>query len=149
MALTLTADDVKQSLAAHVAVKGEEIHAKYGPHIGWKELLLILEDRTCVRYPCEILFDAAKLYEGEMAHAVAKGEHPEEGFAIHVHPLFMTDLSRVPYVVLYQLVIVNYGEFASADDAEAFGAAVLGISRDEYYKVMCELADEVGTAELP
>ena len=34
-----------------------------------------------------------------------------------VHPLFMTQLERVPHLVLYQLVLVNYGEFASGEDA--------------------------------
>jgi hypothetical protein len=53
----------------------------------------------------------------------------------------MTQLPQVPYLVLYQLVLVNYGEFASADDAETFGAAVLGFSQPEYYHALCELAD--------
>ena len=56
----------------------------------------------------------------------------------------MTQLECVPGLVLYQLVLVNYGEFASADDAETFGAAALGISRDEYYATLCDMADEVG-----
>jgi len=45
--------------------------------------------------------------------------------------------------VLYQLVVVNYGEFASADDAEIFGAAVLGLSKEDYYQGVCELADQI------
>ena len=55
----------------------------------------------------------------------------------------MTQLEQVPGLVLYQLVLVNYGEFASAEDAETFGAAVLGITRDEYYQTLCELADQL------
>jgi len=61
-----------------------------------------------------------------------------------VHPFFMTQPERVPYLVLYQLVLVNYGEFASATDAETFGASALGISKDEYYEALCEMADEIG-----
>jgi hypothetical protein len=144
MAIQLTAEDARQSLNGHVAAKGREIRAKYGPHIGWKELLRILADRACVRYPCEIVFDAGSLEPGEFAHPAAKGERPEEGFTMYVHPFFMTQLERVPGLVLYQLVLVNYGEFASADDAEVFGAAALGISRDEYYQILCGLADEIG-----
>jgi hypothetical protein len=52
-------------------------------------------------------------------------------------------LEKAPHVVLYQLVLVNYGEFASADDAETFGANVLGLSKDAYYQALCELADEI------
>jgi hypothetical protein len=144
MATQLTAADVRESLSAHVAAKGAEIHAQYGPRIGWKELRQILEDRACVRYPCEVIFDAGQLGEGEIAHPVAKGARPEDGFTMHVHPLFMKQLDRVPGLVLYQLVLVNYGEFASPDDAEIFGASALGLSREEYYRSLCELADQVG-----
>lgn len=144
MATQLTADDAKQSLTAHVAIKGAEINEKFGPHIGWKELRRILDDRACVRYPCEIAFDAGQLAPGEFAHPVARSERPEDGFTMFVHPIYMTQLERVPCLVLYQLVLVNYGEFASAEDAETFGAAALGISRDEYYATLCELADELG-----
>ena len=147
MATQLTTDDFKQSLNAHVATKGDEIFAKYGPHIGWKELLLILEDRACVRYPCEIVFDASALAPDEFAHPAAKGERPEDGFVMHVHPLFMAQLQAVPYMVMYQLVLVNYGEFASADDAETFGASAFGISKDEYYHMLCGLADQLGCGD--
>ena len=147
MSKQLTADDFKQSLNVHVATKGEEIHAKYGPHLEWKELLRILEDRTCVRYPCEIVFDAAQLEPGECAHPVPKGAQPEEGFKNYVHPFFATQLPRVPYLVLYQLVLVNYGDFASPDDAEIFGASAHSISKDEYYAALCEMADPLGGCE--
>ena len=46
MAEQLTVDDARQSLTAHVAAKGAEIFEKYGPRIGWKELLQILADRV-------------------------------------------------------------------------------------------------------
>jgi hypothetical protein len=137
----LTADDARQPLTAHVAVKGAEIFEKYGPRIGWKELQQILKDENCVRYPCEIVFDAGPLGPGEFAHPVAIGEQPKDGFTMFVHPFYMTQLDRVPYLVLYQLVLVNYGQFASPDDAETFGAAALGLNQTDYYAELCELAD--------
>jgi hypothetical protein len=139
----LSIDDARQSLTAHLAAKGAEIREKYGPRIGWDELLQILDDRACVRYPCEIRFDAEPLLAGEFAHPVAKGTRPEEGFTLCVHPVFATQLSQVPLLVFYQLVAVNYGEFASADDAETFGASALGLSKDEYYGAVCALADQL------
>lgn len=146
MGKQLTIDDAKQSLTAHVAARGAEIREHYGPHIGWHELLKILEDRTCVRYPCEVRFDAEQLQAGEFAHPVAKGAEPEEGFTIFVHPFFATQLNVVPYLVLYQLVLVNYGEFASAADAETFGSSVLGMDKEAYYTTVCELADQLDPA---
>jgi len=51
------ADDSRQPLNAHLAPTGAEIREKCGPQIGWQELLRMLEDRTCIRHPCEIVFD--------------------------------------------------------------------------------------------
>jgi hypothetical protein len=51
--------------------------------------------------------------------------------------------NRIASLVLYQLVLVNYGEFASADDAETFGASALGLSKDDYYRNLCEMADAI------
>jgi hypothetical protein len=144
MATQLTADDARQSLNGHVAAKGREIFEKYGPRIGWKQLQLILQDCAFVRYPCEITFDAAPLGPGEFAHPVPKGEKPEAGFTLCVHPCFLTQAHVVPYLALYQLVLVNYGEFASSDDAETFAAAALGLEKEEYYQRLCELADQLG-----
>jgi hypothetical protein len=144
MSKQLTTEDFHQSLNAHVATKGDELRDKFGSEIGWTELQRILEDRSLVRYPCEIVFDAAPLQEGEFAHPVANGEQPEAGFKICVHPFFATQPARVPYLVLYQLVMVNYGDFASPDDAETFGSRALGLSKDEYYQKLCEAADEIG-----
>jgi len=147
MQTKLTAEDARQSLTAHVAAKGMEVHEKYGPRIGWLEMLRILEDRAACRYPCEVRFDSTHLQPGEVAYPAPKGERPEDGFTIFVHPVFEKQLERVPYLVLYQLVQVNYGEFVSPEDAEIFGAATLGLSKDDYYAELCSLADELGTCE--
>lgn len=141
--MQLTADDARQSMQAHLTDKGTQLHQTYGPQIGWRELNGLLNDSRFVRYPCEIVFDASQLQEGEAAHVVSKGEKPEAGFRVLVHPYYATQLNRVPLLVLYQLVVVNYGEFASPDDAEVFGASALGIPREDYYRALCSLVDEI------
>lgn len=143
MAKQLTAADARQSLTMHVEAKGVEVYLKYGPQLGWSELHGLLADRAYVRYPCEIVFDATGLLPGECAHPAQRGELPEDGFTMCVHPRFEHQLERVVYLVLYQLVALNYGEFASAHDAETFGAAALGLTRDEYYFELCSMADEL------
>jgi hypothetical protein len=145
MSQQLTLADAQNSLTAHIADKAAAIRAKYGPRIGWKELHQILEDRECTRYPCEIIFDDTPLRDGEFAHPVAKSDNPEDGYRMHVHPFFGTEPGMVPALVLYQLVLVNYGDFASPTDAEIFGATVLGMDQDAYYRKLCELADLVST----
>lgn len=149
MPTTLTLETAKESLAAHIAEKGAEIRSKYGPAIGWAQLQHILQDRDFVRYPCEIAFDADPLLPDECAFPLPLGDRPEDGFRLCVHPYFATEPSRVPVLALYQLVSVNYGAFASPEDAEAFGAAVLGVTTDEYYEALCAMADEIAVDPEP
>jgi len=52
-------------------------------------------------------------------------------------------------LALYQLVAVNYGVFASADDAETYAAAALGLPREDYYQTLCGLADQLGVGIDP
>jgi len=145
---TPTLEEARQSLTGHVEAKGAEIRAKYGPDIGWSQLQLILADRDCVRYPCKLDFDAAPLLPEECAYPEPNGEKPEDGFRLCIHPFFSLEPNRVPWLALYQIVAINYGAFAAPDDAEAFGAAVLGLSRDEYYGGLCAMADEISTGHL-
>jgi hypothetical protein len=144
MATQLTVDDARQTMEAHAAAKGAEMREKYGPTLGWGQLLKILADRTLVRYPCEVVFDDSALGQNECAHAEPKGDDPTLGFTIFVHPYFVSQPAQALQLVLYQLVLVNYGPFASADDAEALGAAALGISKDEYYQQICRTSDQLG-----
>ena len=142
MAQTLTPEDARQSLTAHVAAKGEEIHERY-PRLGWDELPGVLGNQEWVRYPCEVVFSAEGLRPGEFAFAEPRGERPEAGFSLKVHPRFAGQPERVPGLVLYHLVTVNYGVFAEAEEAEVFGAAALGMEREAYYASLCAAADEV------
>jgi len=147
MATQLTAGDAQQSLTAHVEAKGIEVLLKYGPQIGWSELQQLLDDRSCVRYACEIVFDATHLLPGEFAYPMPRGSAPEDGFTMFVHPVFMLERASVPALVLYQIVAVNYGSFASSDDAETFGAAALGLTRDEYYALLCKRTDQLAAQD--
>ncbi len=144
MSKQLTAEDARQSLRDHCAAKGGEVRARFGPSLGWAELKCLLADRKLVRYPCTIAFDAAPLQPEELAYPEPLGDRPDDGYRICVHPCFEADLESVAALVLYQLVAVNYGDFATPDDAEAFGAAALGMGTEEYYQRLCQLADQIG-----
>lgn len=149
MAKQLTADDARQSLLAHVESKGIEAFIRFGPQLDWNGLQQLLADSSQVRYPCDIVFDATRLMPGEFAHPIQKGATPEDGFTMVVHPHFKTRLDLVPALVLYQLVAVNYGTFASFEEAETYGAAALGLTRDEYYALICDCAAQLGAEIEP
>ncbi|HTL59296.1 MAG TPA: hypothetical protein VL361_26725 [Candidatus Limnocylindrales bacterium] len=138
----------RDCLSAQIEAEARAIRQKYGPEIGWDQLLRLLDDRNCVRFPCEIRFDAKPLLPGEFAHAEPNGAKSDEGFTIYVHPSYAERLPLVSYVVLHQLVLVNYGTSATADDAETFGSGALGLSKDQYYSMLCELSGQIGGDEL-
>jgi hypothetical protein len=140
--------NVREGLRAEMTAHAGEIRAKYGPEIGWDQLLQLLDDRRFVHFPCEIRFDAEPLLPGEFAHALPKSSNLAEGFTIYVHPCYANQLPRVPYLVLEQLVLVNYGPSVTADDAETFGSCALGLTKEEYYRALCELSEQIGGDEL-
>jgi hypothetical protein len=148
MARHFKAEDARRCLSADLAAKAAEIRQRYGPAIGWDELQSLLRDRELTPFPCEIRFDAAPLLPGEFGHPVPKGPSREEGFIIYLHPQYANQLARVPYLVLHQLVLINYGDSATADDAETFGSLALGLSKEAYYRALCELSGQISGDEL-
>jgi hypothetical protein len=139
----LDAQNAERALGDHAYEKGLAIRVTYGTDLNWDSLLDLLNNRECVRYPCRIKFDSSQLQPGEFAYPQPLGECPEDGFIIHVHEHFENRKDDLPALILYQLVAVNYGKFASDTDAERFGAAALGMKVDAYYHYVCRLADEI------
>jgi hypothetical protein len=136
------------NLRANLVTEGAQIHARYGPAVCWDKLQEIIADRSIVRYPCELVFDATLLLPGEFAHTFPKGISPGEGFSIHLHPSYAAEPASVPCLVMSQLPYVNYGAQVSVEDAETFGGCALGMTKEAYYEALCSLAEQLGGDEL-
>ncbi len=134
---------IQTAVSDHAAEKAREIYKKYGPTIDYPVLLRILEDRKSIRYPVKIQFESDRIEPGMFARTEAVSDEPADGYVITVHGRFRDRPEVLPPLVLYQAVIANYGELATAVDAEIFGAGVLGMERDEYYSLICELVDSI------
>ena len=143
MAQKLTLQDGQEAMIAHATAKGQEIRSLYGPKITAEVLSEILRNETCTRYPTRLVFDSVGIPEGTFGAASLVGKDPEEGYRLFIHPHFQNRPEALPALVLYQLVTVNYGDFATAETAEAFASAALGMNREDYYTLVCRLADEV------
>jgi len=135
-------------LAERIAALATLIRQRYGPRLDWRQLLLLLEDRACVRFPCELRFDAEPLLPGEFALVVPRGLNDAEGFIIYLHPFYALELDQAVYLVLPQLVRVNYGLQAAPEDAENFGAQVMDVPTADYFHTLCQLSDQLGGDEL-
>ncbi len=138
----------RADVAGDLAARAAEIRRKYGPSLGWGELQALLKDRTVTPFPCEVRFDAAPLLPGEFGHPIPKGLRREDGFILCLHPRYAGQASVLPYLVLHQLVLASYGSTATAEDAEIFGSIALGLSKEAYYRTLCDLSSLI-SAELP
>jgi hypothetical protein len=139
----LTEADARQSLRDHIFEKARNTHLKYGFLIDAGTMTRILDSRDVVRYPMGIRFDAGPLQAGEFAFLEPLGEDPSQGFCLFIHPRFQNRPEALPLIVAYYIPTVNYGEIASYEEAELFGATLLGMDVGEYYQALCDLADEI------
>ncbi len=139
----LTEADGRRALADHVREKAGAARVKYGGKVDYATMLAMLDDRAVVRYPTRVRFDAAPLQSGEFAFAQPLGDHPVAGFELVIHPQFENRPDVLPQLMAYHLVTVNYGEIAGCDEAELFGATLLGLEIEPYYESLCALADSL------
>ena len=136
------------AVSLHASEKAKEIRARYGPHIDYPVLLAILEDRKSVRYPVQIRFVSEGIKPGMFARTDPISDDPEEGYVISLHSAFEERHDILPALILYQLVLINYDDLATANDAEIFGSTVLGMDRDAYYEQIVALTDSLWAQRL-
>lgn len=135
--------DGRRALADHAAEKATEARLRYGLLIDAAAILRMLDDRSVVRYPTGLRFDAEPLRLGEFAFAAPLGETPAQGFCLFLHPCFRDRPEAWPFLIAYHLPVINYGEIVTPEDCERFAASLLGMDQEQYYAALCELADSI------
>ncbi len=143
MANQLPEQDAREALRNHLIVKARETREKYGEEIGYEQIVQMLADVTVVRFPTVLSFDDTPLRAGEFGWAKPRTQNTQDGFVLHIHPHFEGRSLDLPLLVAYHLVTINYGELAGAEEAELFGASLLGLEVEDYYDRLCQLADEL------
>ncbi len=139
----LTEADGRIALRDHIVGRAMQARLRYGLYIDTEAIMRILDDRQVTRYPCGLRYDAAGLEPGEFAHAQPLGDRPADGYCLFIHPALEQQADLLPLVIAYHLVTINYGEIATSDEAELFGATLLGLEVEEYYEALCEIADHL------
>lgn len=136
----------REALTAHAAECAAAARTRHGRF----DLITfgnLLEDRRAVRHPTRLCFDAGLLAPGEFARAVPLGPQPRDGFQLCIHPRFEQRPEDAVLLAAYHLVSINYGSAATREQAEVFGAALLGLEVEEYYNHVCRLADELAASQ--
>ncbi len=142
----VNAEDGMSSLQDHIRSKAFEARQKYASPTGeipYRTFLNMLDDRTVVRNSVHVVYDSDSLEPGEFAWMCQAGESPSDGFVCYVHPIYRENKEEVVALIAYHLVVVNYGEIATAEEAELFGATLLGMDVETYYNQICALADRL------
>jgi len=134
---------IHSAVSMHAMERAKDIRARYGPDIDYPSVLSIIQDRKSTRYPVQIRFVSKGIEPGMFAKTELVSEDPDDGYIISLHIRFQDRTSVLPALVLYQLVLVNYGDLATAHDAELFGSGILGVDQDAYYEQITALTDEL------
>ncbi len=67
----------------------------------------------------------------------------DRSYNLYIHECFEGQPEKLLPLIIYQLPIVNYGDIASYEDSEVFGSALMQMDQDDYYQVICDLADSI------
>ena len=134
----------QRSMLDHVVSQAEVAREKHGP-VTFEKLESLLCDPVCVRHPVRLVYEF-----GEMAlHQFAQPDHDwrddtGRGRVLYLRPTLKEDPSLVVLAVAYFIPVINYGDVASDAHCTAYGAALLGMSREDFYRQVCTLADQAG-----
>ena len=119
-------------------------HQKHGP-LTPQNLDTFLADPACVRYPTRLAFEF-----GEMAlHQFAQPDvdHRAEGApgrVLYLRPRLRDRPDLVPLAIAYMVPAINYGEIITDAHCRLYGATLLGLVEEEFYRQICALADYAG-----
>jgi len=139
----LTEQDGMTALRDHLVTKATNARLRHGLYIDADAIMRMLDDRSVVRHPVGVRFDAQPLEPGEFAWPMPLGDRPDKGYCLFINPWFEHQPDAWPLLIAYHLPSINYGEIVSHEDAELFGATLLGLDVETYYKAICELVDSI------
>ena len=139
----LTEEDGYEALRGHVVDRARSARSRHAPALARGSVEELLADRDAVRFPTTLAFDAEPLLPGEFAWARPEGERPQDGFTLVVHPALADRADLLPLCVAYHVVSINYLDVATHEEAELFGATLLGLEVDEYYERLCVVSDSL------
>ena len=139
-------EQAQESLREHVIARAQRARQARAVSPDAAAVIAMLDERACVRYPVGVRFDAQPLRPGEFACLEALGELPSDGYCLFIHPMFEPVDDLLPLLIAYYIPTVNYGEVASHAEAELFGATLTGLDLEEYYKILCSVADSAAAA---
>ena len=129
--------ELADALARHACFAADRARSRLGGPLSADNLSEALRDDVCFRYPVEIGFDETGLEPQQFADARFSGPDGQRVCKLHVRPRFKDGADVLHLLVAYMAAPINYGDVATPDLCEQYGAALVGMTRENYYKVLC------------
>ena len=139
----LTPEKGRDALHDHLVDRAMRARVQCGFYMDAEAIIAMLTDGEVVRYPTNIAFDDAFLESGEFAFPRANEPGSPFAFTLYIHPWFRQQGDILPLLIAYHIPTINYGDIVTHEEAELFGATLLGLDVDTYYNALCELVDSI------
>ena len=134
----------QRSLIDHVVAQAEMTRAKHGPLAG-DRLDALLHDPACLRHPVRLVFEFGEMAMHQFGQPDVDWRNPEqEGRALYLRPMLRERPDLVLLAVAYLIPLINYGEVVTDEVCVRYGAALLNLAPEEFYRRICLLAETVG-----
>ncbi len=142
-------DAGQRSLLDHVVAQAEVARGKHGPFTG-PQLEALLHDSACVRYPVRLVFEFGEMALHQFGQPDRDWRHADQdGRVLYLRPMLRDRPELALLAVAYLIPLINYGDVVTDEVCLRYGAALLGLAPDEYYRQICQLAETVGAEARP
>ena len=132
-------ETLRVTLLRHAQEAASRATVKLGGPLTTQNLEAFLADNDCVKYPTLIVFDESPLEPHQFAQPIVENGE----CLLHIHPHYASRPECVTTIAAYMAGAINYGAAVTLDVCEAYGAGVTCLSRDEFYRTVCQVADEL------
>ncbi len=139
----------EDSLREHIAAQAVVAHHKHAP-LTFAGLDALLSDPECVRYPTRLVFEFGEMAAHQFAQPDLDHRNPsQDGRVLYLRPMLRDRPDLIILAVAYMIPAINYGEIVTDEHCLRYGATLLGMLEDEFYKAICDMADFVGAEPKP
>ncbi len=136
-------DDLHETLLRHAHEAAARSGAKLGGPLSVENIDAFLVDSDCLKYSVRIVYDDARLEPHQFAQPVFAGSAADRRCELHVHPHYANHPECLPFIVAYMAGAINYGDAVTMDLCEIYGAALMQMPREEFYRAVCQMADQL------
>ena len=141
--IAFSEEDLHATLLQHAQEAAARAIAKLGGPLAAENLAAFLLDPDCLKYKVAVVYDDAQLESHQFAQPVFTGNAADRRCALHVHPHYADKPECLPFIVAYMAGAINYGGAVTLDLCEVYGAALMQVPRDEFYGMVCTVADQL------